>query len=87
MSSAQAGPSLRAFALIGGFEAIARGVTLSGYPLALYRAQGDAVVVSQIHFAVGGAGLLAAWLVAGRLHPKLGVRSGQRLRGLGSPGR
>jgi len=86
LSSAQAGPSLRAFALIGGFEAIARGVTLSGYPLALYRAQGDAVVVSQIHFAVGGAGLLA-WLVAGRLHPKLGVRPGLRLRGLGSPGR
>ena len=53
MSSTPASPSLRAFALIGGFEAIARGVTLSVYPLVLYRAWGDAVVVSQIYFAVG----------------------------------
>ena len=31
-------------------------------------------------FAAGGAGLLAAWLVAGRMHPNLGVPVRERRR-------
>ncbi len=50
-------PTVRTFALIGAAEAIARGVPLSVYPLALYRASGDAVAVSQIYLAVGFASL------------------------------
>ena len=53
MTEAAHKPTVRTFAAIGGFEAIARGVTLSVYPLTLYRAWGDAVVVSKIYFAVG----------------------------------
>jgi hypothetical protein len=41
-------------------------------------------------FAVGGLGLLAAWWVAGRLHPQLGVPGAQRVRrragAAGAPG-
>nr|MBP6815631.1 hypothetical protein [Burkholderiaceae bacterium] len=36
-------------------------------------------------FAAGGIGLLAAWLVAGRMHPQLGVPAGERLRQRSSP--
>ena len=32
-------------------------------------------------FAAGGLALLAAWLVAGRLHPELGVPGRDRIRG------
>ena len=32
-------------------------------------------------FAAGGLAMLAAWLVAGRLHPELGVPGRERLRG------
>ena len=53
MTQAAHKPTVRTFAAIGGFEAIARGVTLSVYPLTLYRAWGDAVIVSKIYFAVG----------------------------------
>jgi predicted MFS family arabinose efflux permease len=38
---------------VGGAEAIARGLVLSVYPLAQYRAWGDAATVSTIYFAVG----------------------------------
>jgi hypothetical protein len=39
-------------------------------------------------FAAGGAGLLAAWVVAGRMHPNLGVpvRERQRARARARPG-
>ena len=39
-------------------------------------------------FAVAGLALLAAWLVAGKLHPELGVPGAERLRGRtgGDPG-
>jgi hypothetical protein len=62
MTEAAHKPTVRTFAAIGGFEAIARGVTLSVYPLTLYRAWGDAVVVSKIYFAVG---ILSLAMVAG----------------------
>ncbi len=58
-------PTVRSFALVGGFEAIARGVTLSVYPLVLYRAWGDAVVVSQIYLVVGVLSLLTVLVVPG----------------------
>jgi hypothetical protein len=31
-------------------------------------------------FATGGIGLLGAWLIAGRLHPLLGVSASERAR-------
>ena len=35
------------FAVLGGIEAVVRGITLSVYPLLLYRAWGDAALVSK----------------------------------------
>ncbi len=58
-------PSVRSFALIGALEAIVRGVPLSVYPLALYRAWQDAVVVSQIYLAVGLVSLITVLIVPG----------------------
>jgi hypothetical protein len=60
---ATAAPTVRTFAAIGGFEAIARGVTLSVFPLTLYRVWGDAAVVSQIYFVVGLISLLTVLTV------------------------
>ncbi len=56
-SAAPKTPSLLSFAWIGAAEAIARGVTLSVYPLLLYRATGGAIQVSQIYLLVGCASL------------------------------
>ncbi len=53
-----AGPSVRDFAIVGGFEAIVRGTTLSVFPLVLYRLSQDAVAVSQVYLAVGVCSLL-----------------------------
>ena len=50
-------PSLLGFAWVGGAEAIIRGVTLSVYPLVLYRATGSAIQVSQVYLLVGCASL------------------------------
>ncbi len=63
MSSAGVTPTVGSFAVVGGFEAIARGVTLSVYPLVLYRAWGDAAVVSQIYLVVGIVSLLTVLIV------------------------
>lgn len=49
--------------MIGFFEAITRGTTLSVFPLVLYRAWGDAATVSQIYFAVGILSLATVLLV------------------------
>ena len=49
---------IRSFAIIGGLEAVVRGIALSVYPILMYRAWGDAVVVSQLYFAVGLLSLL-----------------------------
>jgi hypothetical protein len=46
-------PSLHSFAWIGAAEAITRGVTLSVYPLVLYRATGSVIKVSQVYLLVG----------------------------------
>jgi ACDE family multidrug resistance protein len=52
-SPAPSPPSLLSFAWVGAAEAIARGVTLSVYPLVLYRATGSAIQVSQVYLLVG----------------------------------
>ena len=51
-------PGVRAFAAVGAFEAVTRGIALSVYPLLMYRAWGDAAVVSQQYFVVGVLSLL-----------------------------
>ena len=51
-------PGVRAFAVIGGLEAVVRGIALSLYPLLMYRAWGDAALVSQLYFGVGVLSLL-----------------------------
>ena len=56
-------PGIRAFATIGGFEAVVRGIALSIYPILMYRAWGDAVVVSELYFGVGVLSLLTGLAV------------------------
>ena len=56
-------PSVRGFALLAGTEAIARGILISVFPLVMYAALRDAVVVSEIYFLVGLVSLLAGLLV------------------------
>ena len=56
-------PGVRAFAIIGGIEAVVRGIALSVYPLLMYRAWGDAVVVSELYFGVGVLSLLTGLAV------------------------
>ena len=56
-------PSLRAFAVVGATDSLVRGVALSIYPLLMFRAWGDALVVSQIYFAVGVLSLLTGLTV------------------------
>ena len=41
-------PGVRAFATVGAFEAMARGIALSVYPVLMYKAWGDAVTVSGV---------------------------------------
>lgn len=58
-------PSISAFAFLASLEAGVRGILLSVMPLAIYRAVGDAEIVSRIYFLVGlvslAAGLLVPW--------------------------
>jgi hypothetical protein len=60
-------PSIRSVALLAGTEAAARGILVSVFPIAMYRAFQDASQVSVIYFMVGGFsmlwGLLVPWLV------------------------
>jgi MFS family permease len=51
------------FALIAGLEALVRGSTLAVYPLLMYRAWGDAQLVSGLYFVVGVLSLLTALTV------------------------
>ncbi len=59
-------PSVQGFALLAGMDAAVRGTLISVMPLAVYRALGDAAVVSRVYFFVGIAalacGLLVPWL-------------------------
>jgi hypothetical protein len=54
---------VRAFAILSGLDAAVRGTIISVMPLELYRAFGDAAVVSIIYFAVGCLSLLVGLLV------------------------
>jgi len=60
-------PSVRGVALLAGTEAIVRGILISVFPILMYRAFGDASLVSQIFFVFGGLsmiwGLLVPWLI------------------------
>ncbi len=59
-------PSMRGFALLTGAEAVARGVLVSVFPVAIFAALGDARQVSEVYFLAGllslAAGLLVPWL-------------------------
>lgn len=50
-------PSVRGFAVLAGTEAVARGILISVYPLAMYRALQDARLVSETYFLIGCASL------------------------------
>ncbi len=56
-------PSLRGFAILAAAESMARGILVSVFPLAMYRALGDAQVVSQTYFIIGVLSLLVGLLV------------------------
>jgi len=59
-------PSVSGFATLAGIEAVARGILISVFPLAMYRALQDAKVVSEIYFLVGlaslSSGLMVPWV-------------------------
>ncbi len=59
-------PGAKGFAVLAGIEAISRGILISVFPLVMYRAYQDTVIVSQIYFYVGivsmVCGLLVPWL-------------------------
>ena len=59
-------PSVQGFALLAGMDAAVRGTLISVMPLVVYRALGDAAIVSRVYFFVGIlaliCGLLVPWL-------------------------
>lgn len=59
-------PGMHGFAALAGCEAVARGILISVFPLALFRVLQDAQTVSAVYFAVGVcsmvAGLLVPWI-------------------------
>lgn len=56
-------PSVRDFGILAGLEAVVRGTLISVFPLIMYRALGDAGLVSASYFAVGILSLLAGLMV------------------------
>jgi ACDE family multidrug resistance protein len=56
-------PSVRGFAMLCGFEAIARGILISVFPIAVYKALKDAALVSEIYFFIGLVSLLTGLMV------------------------
>lgn len=56
-------PGVRGFAILAGCEAVARGILISVMPLMVYRALGDARLVSSVYFWVGVISLCASLLV------------------------
>jgi ACDE family multidrug resistance protein len=56
-------PSVRGFALLCGFEAVARGILISVFPIAVYKALTDATLVSKVYFIVGLVSLITGLLV------------------------
>jgi len=70
-------PSVAGFARIAGFEAAARGILISVFPVAMYDALKDAALVSSVYFWVGVCslcvGLLVPW--ANRFVPRRWIYS------------
>ena len=56
-------PSVRGFAMLCGFEAIARGILISVFPIAVYKALKDAALVSEIYFFIGIVSLVTGLMV------------------------
>ncbi|UWQ92778.1 MFS transporter [Aliisedimentitalea scapharcae] len=65
-------PTVRNFGILSGIEAIVRGILISVFPLVMYRALGDAGLVSQAYFLVGLGSLIIGLLMPGiiRLIPR-----------------
>ena len=65
-------PSVRDFGILSGIEAVVRGILISVFPLVMYRALGDAGMVSSVYFAVGILSLLIGLMLPGaiRLVPR-----------------
>ena len=56
-------PSVRGFAILNGTEAIARGMLISVFPIEMYRALGDAALVSRTYFLIGLLSLASGLMV------------------------
>ena len=56
-------PGVGAFVTVGAIEAVVRGIMLAVYPLLMYRAWGEAAVVSKWYFLVGVVSLLTGLCV------------------------
>ncbi len=55
--------SVRGFATLSAFEAVARGILISVFPVAMYDALKDAALISSIYFVIGIISLLTGLLV------------------------
>ncbi len=51
---------VRSFAILAAFEAAARSILISVYPVLMYRSLGDAKVVSEVYLLIGVASLIVA---------------------------
>lgn len=71
-------PGLRGFAVLAGLDATVRGILISVWPLVMYRALGDAALVSQVYFAIGLSSLAVALMVPwlGRFVPRRWLYTG-----------
>lgn len=58
-------PSVKGFALLAGLEAVTRGILVSVFPLAMYRALKDASLVSEYYFLIGFVSLITGLMVPG----------------------
>ena len=56
-------PGVKGFAVLAGCEAVARGILISVFPLAMYQQFQDASLVSEVYFLVGCLSLLVGLLV------------------------
>jgi ACDE family multidrug resistance protein len=56
-------PSVRGFAALSAFEAVARGILVSVFPVAMYDAFKDAALISSVYFVIGIISLLTGLLV------------------------
>jgi len=78
-------PGVHNFALLSAFEATARSVLISVYPVLMYRSLGDAKLVSEIYLGIGLLSLTVALLTPfiGRYVPRRYLYSGASLTMLG----